>query len=81
MRAIFSPSRTRQLGLLVAALALAGCGAMVVSQRPCPQVSEFSPALQRQAAEELTRLPPGSALEQILNITAVDRAFNRAVCR
>ena len=74
MRAIF------WLGI-VAALVLAGCGTTTVVERPCPRVSEFSPALQRQAAEEIARLPSGSALEQILNVTAADRAFNRAVCK
>ena len=73
MRAIF------WLGI-VAALVIAGCGA-TISERPCPAVSELAPALQRQAAEEIARLPSGSALEQILNVTAADRAFNRAVCK
>ena len=83
MRAIFlwPQSAAIRLTSLVAALVLAGCGATTVAERPCPRVSEFSPALQRQAAQELASLPPGSALEQILNVTAADRAFNRAVCK
>jgi len=82
MRAIFLQQQAAAIRLasLVAALVLAGCGA-TISERPCPRVSEFSPALQRQAAEEIARLPSGSALEQILNVTAADRAFNRAVCK
>jgi hypothetical protein len=72
MRAIF------WLGI-VAALVIAGCGA-TISERPCPAVSELAPALQRQAAEEIARLPSGSALARILDVMASDRAYNRAIC-
>jgi len=65
---------------IVAALVLAGCGTTTVVERPCPRVSEFSPALQRQAAEEIARLPSGSALERMLDVLASDRAYNRAIC-
>jgi len=82
MRAIFlwPQSVAIRLASLIAALVLAGCSATVVADRPCPRVSEFSPALQRQAADELAGLPPGSALERILDVLASDRAYNRAIC-
>jgi len=74
MRAIF------WLGI-VAALVIAGCGATTVAERPCPRVSEVPAALQRQAAEELAGLPPGSALERMLDAVAADRAYNLQICR
>ena len=82
MRAIFlwPQSAAIRLASLVAALVLAGCGTTTVAERPCPRVSEFSPALQRQAAEEIARLPSGSALERMLDVLASDRAYNRAIC-
>jgi len=81
MSEIFSFRRAVQLAPLVAALALAGCGATVVAERPCPRVSELAPALQRQAAEELAGLPPGSALARMLDAVAADRAYNLQICR
>jgi len=82
MRAIFlrPQSAAIRLASLVATLVLAGCSATVVAERPCPRVSEIPPALQRQAADELASLPPGSALERLLDAMAADRAFNRAIC-
>ena len=82
MRAIFlwPPTAAIRLASLATALALAGCGA-TISERPCPRVSEFSPALQRQAAEEIARLPSGSALERMLDAMAADRAYNLQICR
>ena len=81
MRAIFlwPQSAAIRLTSLATALVLAGCGA-TISERPCPRVSEVPAALQRQAAEELAGLPPGSALERMLDILASDRAYNRAIC-
>lgn len=67
----------RLLLKLSAMVLLTGCGA-AVSNRPCPRVTEFPPALQRQAAEEARTAP---ALAQMLDAMAADRAFNRAVCR
>jgi hypothetical protein len=69
-----------RLVLLSAMVLLSAC-APTVSDRPCPRVTEFSPAIQRQAAEELDRLGPGSATGRMLDALAVDRAFNRAICR
>jgi len=82
MHAIFlwPQSAAIRLTSLVAALALAGCGATTVAERPCPRVSEVPAALQRQAAEEIARLPSGSALERMLDALASDRAYNRAIC-
>jgi len=66
--------------IFFAALILAGCGS-TVADRPCPRVTEFPPAVQRQAADELAALPPGAALPRMMDAIAADRAFNRAVCR
>jgi hypothetical protein len=66
--------------IFFAALILAGCGS-TVADRPCPRVTEFPAAVQRQAADELATLPPGAALPRIMDAMAADRAFNRAVCR
>ena len=81
MRAIFLWPQTAAIRLasLVAALVIAGCGT-TISERPCPRVSEVPAALQRQAAEEIARLPSGSALERMLDVLASDRAYNRAIC-
>ena len=69
-----------RLVMLSATALLTGCAA-AVSDRPCPRVTEFPPAVQRQAADELTTLPPGAALPRLMDAMAADRAFNRAVCR
>ena len=67
-----------RLLLLPSAMALlTGC-APVVSDRPCPRVTEFPLALQAQAAEEMATAP---ALARMMDAMAADRAFNRAVCR
>jgi hypothetical protein len=66
-----------RLLLTLAAMApLAGCA--TVASRPCPRVTEFPPALQSRAADELANAP---ALAQMMDAMAVDRAFNRAVCK
>lgn len=66
-----------RLLLVPSAMALlAGCA--TVSSRPCPRVTEFSPALQARAAEELERAP---ALAHMMDVMAGDRAYNRAVCK
>lgn len=66
----------RLLLLLSVTALIAGCA--TVASRPCPRVTEFPRALQRQAADELAQAP---ALRQMMNAMAGDRAFNRAVCR
>lgn len=66
-----------RLPLMLSALALlTGC-APVVSDRPCPRVTEFPPALQAQAAAEMATAP---ALARMMDAMAADRAFNRAIC-
>ena len=67
----------RQLATLSALVLLSGCGA-VISERPCPRVTEFPVALQQQAAAELVAAP---ALARMMDAMAADRAFNRAICR
>lgn len=69
----------RRLVMLLGAVLLTGCAA-AISDRPCPQVTPFSAALQERALVELEALPAGSALRQIMDATYADRAFNRAVC-
>lgn len=66
----------RLLVMLLAMGLLAGCEA-VLSDRPCPRVTEFPRDLQLQAADELVTAP---ALRTMMDTMAADRAFNRAVC-
>jgi hypothetical protein len=66
----------RRLVMLSSLALLSGCAE--VSSRPCPQVTEFPPTLQRQAVEEMRNAP---ALTRMMDAMAVDRAFNRAVCK
>jgi hypothetical protein len=68
----------RLLVMLSATALLSACGT-VVSDRPCPRVTEFPAELQRQAADELLTHPV-PALARMMEAMAVDRAFNRAVC-
>jgi hypothetical protein len=70
----------RAAAVLALGALLAGCAGAVVSDRPCPRVTEFPAAVQSRAAEELATLPPGSALAAMMDAMAGDRAFNRAVC-
>jgi len=67
----------RLLALLSAMVLTSAC-ATEISSRPCPRVTEFSPDLQLQAAEEMVTAP---ALRRMMDAMAADRAFNRAVCR
>lgn len=66
--------------LLLVMVVLAGC-ATVVSDRPCPRVTEFPPETQSRAADELAAMPPGAVLPGMMDRMAEDRAFNRAACR
>lgn len=66
----------RLLGMLLGTGLLTGCGA-VISDRPCPRVTEFARDLQMQAADELVTAP---ALRTMMDAMAADRAFNRAIC-
>lgn len=67
----------RLLLLLSATALITGC-ATGVSERPCPRVTEFPAALQRQAADEMRSAP---ALSRMMDAMAADREFNRAICR
>ena len=67
----------RLLLTLSAMALLTGC-APVVSDRPCPRVTEFPRDLQMQAADEMLTAP---ALARMMDSMAADRAFNRAICR
>lgn len=66
----------RLLLMLPAMGLLTGCCAGV-SNLPCPRVTEFPPALQKQA---LAELESASALARMMDAMAADRAFNRAIC-
>lgn len=73
----------RRLLMLSAMALLTGCGT-VVSDRPCPRVTEFPAEVQRRAAEELAGLQeraPGAVLPGMMDSMAADRAANRAYCR
>ena len=64
--------------LLSAMISLTACAA-AVSDRPCPRVSAFPPALVQASAEELaTRDVP--ATREIIRAVRADRAFNLAIC-
>ena len=62
--------------MLSALVLLSGCGAGI-SDLPCPRVTEFPAALQRQAVFELANAP---ALARMMDAMAADRAFNRTIC-
>lgn len=64
------------LAPLSAMVLLAGC-APGLSERPCPRVSDFPPAMQAAAAAEMRDLPN---LTRMMDAMAADRAFNRRVC-
>ena len=66
----------RLLLMLPVLVLSAGCET-VISNRPCPRVTEFSRDLQAQAADELQTAP---ALRTMMDAMAADRAFNRAIC-
>ncbi|RVT96264.1 hypothetical protein EOD42_14220 [Rhodovarius crocodyli] len=63
------------------ALALAGCSTPVVSERPCPRLTEFPLEVQQAAAAELAAPPAKPALDRMMASMAADRAFNRSVCK
>lgn len=66
----------RPLLMLPVMALLTGCSAGVFNL-PCPRVTEFPPALQKQALAELESAP---ALARMMDAMAADRAFNRAIC-
>ncbi|CAB4156975.1 hypothetical protein UFOVP747_27 [uncultured Caudovirales phage] len=68
--------RTKLLALLSVMALLAGC-AMGLSERPCPRVTDFPPAMQAAAAAEIEGRPN---ITRIMDAMAADRAFNRRIC-
>lgn len=70
--------RPTPLLALLSAMVLSACSETVVSNRPCPMVTEFPVELQRAAADELRQAP---ALARMMEAMAGDRAFNRRVCQ
>lgn len=71
-------ARCMLVGVLLAiAAALVGCAPAPVASLPCPRVTEFSAALQAEAARELETAP---ALSRMMDAMAADREFNRAIC-
>lgn len=73
----------RAIALVIATTLLAAC-ATARSDRPagvvCPPVPAYSKPFLKRAADELDRLPPGSAIEQMLADYQVMREQAR-VCR
>ncbi len=69
-------SRQRRVVLAIAMISLTGC-ATVSSEdgrlATCPPVVEYGREFQARAAEELVRLPEGSAIEEMLGDYAVMR--------
>ena len=75
-------SRRRRVALTLATIWLSGCamGASDVGHlEQCPPVVEYSSKFQARAAEELTLLPEGSAVAEMLSDYAVMREQAR-VC-
>ncbi len=72
-------SLKRPLAALVLAPNLLTACATIASD-VCPPVHDYSVALRTQAAAELSLLPPGAAIEQMMADYAVMRAQSRA-CR
>jgi outer membrane murein-binding lipoprotein Lpp len=69
--------------LAIAALLLAGCASTLPPAPPavvCPALVEYDQATRNRAAEEIERLPPGSALAGMIADYAALRAAVRA-CR
>lgn len=68
--------RLRRVALVIATSLLSGC-ATVRSEdgrlATCPPVVEYGREFQARAAEELVRLPEGSAIEEMLGDYAVMR--------
>lgn len=65
------PVKLIVMGLLTAC-------APVVSERPCPRVTDFPPSVQAAAADEIEGKPN---ITRMMDAMASDRAFNRQICR
>lgn len=74
-------SRLRRVALVLATIWLSGC-ATVTSEgravRICPPAVDYSRECQARAAEELARLPEGSAIQEMLGDYFVMREQARA---
>jgi outer membrane murein-binding lipoprotein Lpp len=73
----------RFASLALAALLLAGCASALPPAPPavvCPALVEYDQATRNRAADEVERLPPGSALAGMIADYAALRAAVRA-CR
>lgn len=66
--------------LAIAMSLLAGCATVRSDGAPCPPVVEYSKEFLARAADEVARLPAGSAVEQMLGDYQVMRDQARA-CR
>jgi outer membrane murein-binding lipoprotein Lpp len=69
--------------LALSALLLAGCASALPPAPPavvCPALVEYDQAIRNRAADEIERLPPGSALAAMIADYAALRAAVRA-CR
>ena len=73
------PSLPRRLAALTLAPSLL-IGCATSGSDSCPPVPEYAPALRAEAIEELSLLPPDSAIERMLADYAVMRMQSRA-CR
>lgn len=70
-------TQTKRLVMLSVMGLMTAC-APVVSERPCPRVTEFPPAVQAAAADEVEGQPN---ITRMMDAMASDRAFNREICR
>ncbi len=68
----------RLAGLVIATSLLVGCATDLSDGAPCPPVASYSREFLGRAAVELERLPPGSAIEQLLADYQVMREQARA---
>lgn len=62
---------------VMASFSLAGCSTQLNTGGGCPPLVEYSAQTQRRAADELERLPKGSAMAQMI----VDYKKTRDACR
>lgn len=73
-------SMPRLAALLIATLCVSACATAASDRSACPPVVEYDRATLERAADELDRLPAGSAVERLLADYAMTRDQLRA-CR
>ena len=81
MRQTDGCSRRRRVALAIVTSLLSGCATVGSEPRVatvCPPVVEYSREFQARAAEELTSLPDGSAIAEMLSDYAVLRDQTRS---